>query len=62
MYSIKDFGSGKNKMLFGSTVVGVMTLPLFEISSTEKSEQPKARTATKINSFDEVGGGKFDKF
>jgi len=43
-------------MLFGSTVVGVMTLPLFEISSTEKSEQPKARTATKINSFDEVGG------
>jgi hypothetical protein len=57
MYSIKDFGSGKNKMLFGSTVVGVMTLPLFEISSTEKSEQPKARTATKINSFDEVGGG-----
>ena len=49
-------------MLFGSTVVGVMTLPLFEISSTEKSEQPKARTATKINSFDEVGGGKFDKF
>jgi len=63
MYSRKDFGSGKNKMLFESIAVGVMAPSIVEISSTENSEQLKTRTATKINSFDTFrGGGKFHKF